>query len=187
MGILSRKPLQVVGAMAVLLSATAASFYVTFRAIPETRTPSRSQRVDFNAINRDAPKHLVKGWAGSEDWGTWSIGQTASVRFPLDSPSLDNVVVKLSYRKFNSKQSITWATPDGQKPVAQTTGGKGSLVVEFRFEKDAVNRAKEIVLVALVDPLVNPKSIGQGVDDRLLGVGIEWAEIGWKPEYVYDK
>lgn len=187
MGILSRKPVQVVGAMVVLLCATAASFYITFRAIPETRMPSRSQRVDFNASSRDTAKHLVKGWSSSESWGTWSIGQTAVVRFPLDSPTLENVTVKLSYRKFNPKQTITWTTDSGQKPVGKTSGGKGAEVVEFRFEKDAVNRTKEIVLVAVIDPPVSPKSVGKSTDDRPLGAGIEWAEIGWKPEYIYEK
>ena len=56
-------------------------------------------------------------------------------------------------------------------------------VVEFRFEKDTVNRAKEIVLVANVDLPMSPKSVGLGSDERLLGAGVEWAEIGWRPEF----
>ncbi len=187
MRIMSWKPMQAIGATAVLLGATAASFYITFRAIPEARAPARNQRLDFNAGNRDTAKYLVKGWSAAEGWGTWSIGPTAAVRIALDAPTLENVTVKLSYRKFNAKQAITWATPGGQKPVAKSTGGKGSEVVEFRFEKDAVNRAKEIVLVAVVDPPVSPKSVGQGADDRPLGLGLEWAEIAWKPEYIYEK
>ncbi len=180
------RPVRIIGGVIVLLSTIAASFYITFRSLPEAHAPSLTQRVIFNASNRNVAHHLVKGWGSPEGWGTWSTGETATMRFPLDAPTLENVSVRVSYKKFNPKQSVRWTTPNGQKPVATSAGGKGFEIIEFRFEKDAVNRAKEIVLVASVDMPMSPKSVGLGSDERRLGAGVEWAEIGWRPEFVYE-
>lgn len=181
------RPVRIIGAAIVLFGTIAASFYITFRAFPEAHAPSLTQRVVFNASNRHVAKHLVKGWSSPEGWGTWSIGGTATMRFVLDAPTLENVSVRVSYKKLAPTQSIRWTTPGGQKPFATTAGGKGFEVVEFRFEKDAVNRAKEIVLVTIVDLPMSPKSVGLGSDERLLGAGVEWAEIGWRPEFIYER
>lgn len=179
--------MRTIGAVIVLLGTVAASFYVTFKSLPEDHEPSLTQRVVFNASNRHVGNHLVRGWGSPEGWGSWSIGETATLRFPLDAPTLGNVSVRVSFKKFNPKQSIRWRTQSGQKPVATIAGGKGFEVVEFRFEKDAVNRAKEIVLVASVDLPMSPKSVGLGSDERLLGAGVEWAEISWRPEFIYER
>jgi hypothetical protein len=120
---------------------------------------------------------LVEGWSNPEEWGTWSIAKSCTLRFAMRSASPRRARINLACRAFVS---------DGN-PVLRVTARVGNGTpqdLEFSTESFAGVRALELEPAAIAADgtltvsfaLTNPRSpadLALGPDVRPLGIGIE--------------
>jgi FkbM family methyltransferase len=125
-------------------------------------------RIDFTKAS--SRPHLHRAWHGPEPWGQWS-GRDAQVKFTLQQPQpLRLRLLATTYKaqpilvRFN-KRDVT---------VLESHGEDAELF-ELDLPPDVVAETNTLHLV--MPEAKSPASLGEGDDNRPLGVGIVWMEF----------
>jgi hypothetical protein len=120
---------------------------------------------------------LVRGWGAPEEWGTWSVGKQASLKFAIATDQDFPLKADLSYRSFVPHADCTlrvicrtdrvevdsWAcTPATWTGVRHLTLPPGSLGPDGA-----------VTLEFVISEPRSPTELGLSPDSRLLGIGIE--------------
>ena len=150
--------------------------YTTFKrqvVLDEQYAPAIGKVIAFNSPNTQC--FLKQGWGGNEDWGVWSVGNEAKLRLRMPPGKPQSLVLDL--RAFigpqQTNQVLEW----------KIDGGAIQKSVLTQFERNLIKipippsaYGKDWIDVSFKIPnAISPKALGQGVDDRLLGIGLKQA------------
>ena len=150
--------------------------YTTFKrqvVLDEQYAPTIGKVIAFNSPNTQC--FLKQGWGGNEDWGVWSVGNEAKLRLRMPPGKPQSLVLDL--RAFigpqQTNQVLEW----------QIDGGAIQKSVLTQFERNLIKipippsaYGKDWIDVSFKIPnAISPKALGQGADDRLLGIGLKQA------------
>ena len=150
--------------------------YTTFKrqvVLDEQYAPAIGKVIAFNSPNTQC--FLKQGWGGNEDWGVWSVGNEAKLRLRMPPGKPQSLVLDL--RAFigpqQTNQVLEW----------QIDGGAIQKSVLTQFERNLIKipippsaYGKDWIDVSFKIPnAISPKALGQGADDRLLGIGLKQA------------
>jgi hypothetical protein len=160
---------------------TIAAIYRRRGDLPIVRKPLLHERIDFSANGVGRPflldlgrsPYIGWGWSNPETWGTWSDGEKARIAMllpedkNLHSLTLEAITItspkhpeqKIEILVNGAKQKdVLLSGKEVQKiniPVPKLHQHDGYLLIEFHFPDRK-----------------SPKELGQGVDERKLGLGI---------------
>ena len=150
--------------------------YTTFKrqvVLDEQYAPAIGKVIAFNSPNTQC--FLKQGWGGNENWGVWSVRNEAKLRLRMPPGKPQSLVLDL--RAFigpqQTNQVLEW----------QIDGGAIQKNVLTQFERNLIKipippsaYGKDWIDVSFKIPnAISPKALGQGVDDRLLGIGLKQA------------
>ncbi len=124
---------------------------------------------------------LVEGWSEVEEWGTWSVAKTCSIRFSLGDAAARPLRIAIGSRQFVTASHLRLV-------VRCLVNGRAAAECVFAFGEPA--EPMEIVLergalrhdglVDLTFELTEPRSpadLNISSDVRPLGIGLEWMRI----------
>ena len=123
------------------------------------------------------PFALCGTWSKPEIWGTWSDGDLAKIFIPFNSMQAKaiNITLQAFVNGKHPEQKIEY-TIDGRKYKALTlkqfSGNQIVIPVDDSMRADGY----ALVEFKLLNP-ASPKSLGQGVDSRELGIGVTNLEV----------
>jgi len=110
-----------------------------------------------------------------ESWGSWSTGKTVTLNFAQPLPK--SMTVRISANGFHSNFGKDFVmVVGGQRKTFQLAHKRQER--NFEFETDGTVRS---LTIEVPNP-VSPKSLGQGSDERELGLALSNIEIGARPE-----
>ena len=150
--------------------------YTTFKrqvVLDEQYAPAIGKVIAFNSPNTQC--FLKQGWGGNENWGVWSVRNEAKLRLRMPPGKPQSLVLDL--RAFigpqQTNQVLEW----------QIDGGAIQKNVLTQFERNLIKipippsaYGKDWIDVSFKIPnAISPKALGQGADDRLLGIGLKQA------------
>jgi hypothetical protein len=131
----------------------------------------KGQLIPFSKESGNADLFLLDSWGHAEDWGVWTIGESARILLPLPENGANRI--ELEFNAFvghgHPHQEIELSLADH--------------ILAQRFEKPFGNRVeitipsstKSVGYIELIIKIINPvspASLGIVNDDRRLGVGL---------------
>lgn len=117
-----------------------------------------------------------EGWSNPEKWGTWTIGNEASLLFRLDKPPKKDVEFLVEMIAFvrPALPLQTVSVSANEKPVDDWVYNWGDKRSVFRaviplevIEPDGFNR-----IDFLIPNAKSPSALGESKDRRVLGIGV---------------
>lgn len=131
------------------------------------------ETVYFGSKNNPRSKYLRRGWAFSEEWGTWSSEREADLVLPTPLKAHPHVLV------INARAFIGGALNVQEVGVRVNGVSRGTFKLT-KFEGNSIevklsdaDVQKGYVEVALkFSNAISPRALGIGHDDRLLAIGI---------------
>lgn len=156
----------------------------------ELQPPKINQKISFakNEIgifylygNKNPPinwEHWIsKEWQIPEDWGTWSNGQEATLRLPINDTDISKLIIKL--RAFispkNPSQNVQlWINGRKIKEIEISN----SVGQEFQIDlpKDLNKEDGLRITLKGLSPQ-SPKKLGLSQDDRQIAIGLESIQL----------
>ncbi len=132
--------------------------------------PAGGRRLDFAGPLAPALRRSA-GLSGAEPWGRWSDGALVELEFAAPLPP--RLLLRLKGRAFgpNAGQDVV-ARVGGAERRLRLAAQEGELAVQFD------NAGGETLLTLRVPRPTSPKSLGQGDDGRLLGIGLSGIDLG---------
>lgn len=139
------------------------------------------QSVAFNSSGKGRGM-LTQGWSNTEAWGTWSIGDDASIEFYLDPAELFTQGYRLEIK---TRLYVNPAHPqqDVETFFNERSIGKQNLkhpkttqTLSYLIPADVITAGLNRLSFKLNTP-VSPKSLGLGQDNRRLGIGLHTLKI----------
>jgi hypothetical protein len=145
------------------------------------RTYRLDDVVDFSASGQ-SNAYKVRGWSGSEGWGTWTEGEAARLELLLDIPAASDLMLMVEGNAYinakhpqqrvevrvNGELIETWIFQDGNDVREQRATVPAAVA----------NRAKPMVVeFRLLEPM-SPMALGLSGDYRILGLGFRRLVIG---------
>ena len=135
------------------------------------------------ARDQSGTEWLESGWSAPETWGVWSLGNSSTLKVKV-APGLasDRGSLKIKLRSF-----VTAANPE--QKVGISVGGAPTQWIRFEFPGGIQQNVELPLAGASYGPgpslqvrfempqAVSPKAVGASMDPRVLGVGIESAEL----------
>jgi len=117
----------------------------------------------------------AEGLSGAEHWGRWSDAKQVVLHFNEPLPKRLNVTLQARAFADNTEKEFTMRVGDEVVPFRLSWGDQQ---VGMRFKTDGTQRT----LTIDVPHPVSPKELGQGGDERKLGIGLVKIEIGTSGE-----
>jgi hypothetical protein len=165
---------------------TIAAIYRRRGDLPLVRKPLMHERIDFSANGVGRPylldlgrsSYIGWGWSNPESWGTWSDGEKARIAmllpndknvqtlsleviaFTTSSNPSQSVEISINGKHVEKKLLTGNLTQEIIIPVPKITANDGFILIEFKFPDR-----------------ISPKELGQGADQRKLGIGIIGAKF----------
>jgi hypothetical protein len=132
------------------------------------------------------PKLFLSGWSKPEHWGTWTDGARAKLRWSLDHrPAADiHASVKgIIYPSvFSKRQSIKVVVNNTPVAVLEKNASGELYGGNFSIPNSVAVAQTPMRIEFVIDKPVSPRSLGEGDDDRKLGLGLESIELAYQSE-----
>lgn len=125
------------------------------------------------------PAPFESGWSRPEDWGTWSDGGEAIIRFPENQWNGASRV-KISGRAFLSETHLsqTFEAEVNGVFVGRLQVSYGNSEFEWELDTQAANKTSgEAVVTIRIADAKSPFELGLSSDTRKLGIGLHSIEI----------
>lgn len=127
-------------------------------------------------------KHYIKmpGWSFVEPWGIWSDGKESALEFPL-APSLQNRALNICIQLMpfvapgHPLQKVEFYV-NGALIKTQAFDRSGSQFADLAVPAHINHQTDLKIQLRYFNPIA-PKSVGVGIDARLLAIGIESINI----------
>ncbi len=122
----------------------------------------------------NARAYLLEGWSSPEPWGTWSVGDDASICLPLEKPLGGAATLTVLLQPFvNPKHPVAKAQVlyFGAQIAEWTFDCPGSVEKQIALPRELVSSDRNPVFVFRVQNPVSPLEIGLSTDPRPLGLG----------------
>jgi hypothetical protein len=141
--------------------------------ISNERLTRIGERIDFSRFGKYSKVYLDSGWSVPENWGVWSQDKKASITLPLPAQTPKKLIIDAQAFIGGSQTS-----QDVEILVNGVPQAKATLNKRFGNEIDvllpaSVLNSEKLKLDFLFQSAVSPKSLGIGIDERPLGIGLE--------------
>lgn len=146
-----------------------------FKYYPDNPLPpiQAGEKLNFVQLNSSL-EYLTRGWQESEEWGSWSSGKNAELRFPLGSNRPQQA--ELSFRAL-----VTTALP--AQRIEVLVNGKLSQVVQYKqaYGNTLVipvpKEGSEMKINLRLPNAAKPIDLGINKDVRQIAIGLESAQF----------
>jgi hypothetical protein len=188
LAIADRLSLAVAIAVGVLVGA-GVGLWVIPDSIATVNSAKRLISLNF-AVGSPDIQLLKSGWSDPEPWGTWSIGRRAEIGLSIKDQSAD-VMITL--------EGVAFLPPplDPQEVKVEANGvpigemifstNNKELPHQFKVPRAVIARSQGYVVLAFVFPrTLSPADVGQGADNRKLGIGLrklKFLDARFPPRY----
>lgn len=122
--------------------------------------------LDFKFSDNNVDEYTIRGFGGHEEWGTWTDGHVAVMRFSITS-SCEEILGIINGIVFNDEQKI--GIYINNKEVFSNDGFTGG-TIEFTFDNPGENSPIELRIE--LPNAISPADLGSS-DTRVLGLGIQ--------------
>ena len=132
--------------------------------------------IRFTRSTNAAQLFLLDSWGFEEDWGVWTVGESASIVLPIPNNATKlnleiNAFISHLHRtqeieilsNYQALQKISLIKPYGNK-------------IQIMLDKKTIANSYIQIQLKLLNP-ISPKSLGMSNDDRRLGVGLVSAKF----------
>ncbi len=124
---------------------------------------------------------LRKGWSAPESWGTWSEGPLAELDWPLRDQPLSDLSMWIDgriYPFFEEPAQSVRVLVNGTYVATLTRNFEGGLYgAKFKIPLAVATARKPMRVTFEIARPTSPKSLANGSDTRLLGIGLKSIEI----------
>jgi hypothetical protein len=137
------------------------------------------EKIDFTSTG-DTARYRGTGWANPESWGIWTVGNTAELSFGLSAAPQD-LLLDLDTQGFPTADGVQAATVLANDMKVGTLSYDTKTLFQqstFKIPAEIVRNGGGVLRVTLaVEKPTSPKSLGQSVDTRELGIGLHWMKL----------
>jgi hypothetical protein len=142
-------------------------------AISNDRLTRLGERIDLSRFGKYSKVYLGGGWSVPENWGVWSLDKKASLTFPLPAQTPKKLIIDAQAFIGGSQTSQeVEILVNGVPQVKVNLNKRFGNEIEVPLPAYALNSEK-LKLDFLFPTAVSPKSLGIGIDDRPLGIGLQ--------------
>jgi hypothetical protein len=139
--------------------------------------PILAQRNYTYFFNEFAEAPNGKGWSLPEQWGTWTEGNSAFVRFNMSNFKNSDVEMVIDAQAYLEKKNTSQiATVFGNGHFIGKMSfsvDKNSGVRLMKIPRDVINQGNGVLIIEfLIDKPVSPREMGISTDSRKLGLGL---------------
>lgn len=115
---------------------------------------------------------FTSGWSSPEGWGIWSNGPRSQLRIKLTAQPDGDVRLYLAMHGYSRSDHQTVAISSRGIPITTLTAATGAdLPYTITVPNRLVANGEILLDLTMQDP-VSPKDLGQGLDERVLGIGL---------------
>ena len=142
-------------------------------AVSNERLTRLGERIDLSRFGKYSKLYLGGGWSVPENWGVWSLDKKASLTLPLPAQAPTKLIIDAQAFIGGSQNSQdVEILINGVPQVKVTLNKRFGNEIEVPLSASALNSEK-LKLDFLFPTAVSPKSLGIGIDERPLGIGLE--------------
>jgi hypothetical protein len=142
-------------------------------AVSNERLTRLGERIDLSRFGKYSKVYLEGGWSVPENWGVWSLDKRASLSLPLPAQTPKKLIIDAQAFIGGSQTSQDIEILINGVPQVKTTLNKRfGNEIEVPLSSSALNSEK-LKLDFLFPTAVSPKTLGVGIDERPLGMGLE--------------
>ena len=141
------------------------------------------RRADFVQGSVDLP-HLYENWSHSEDWGTWSLGSSSSVFFPISTPTAPAYRLEMEFHAYASGSDdcplVGVEINESSTFSERLCGGQvgdGGMPIAFAISRESIEAHDGVLIRFRTPDAKSPASTGASGDGRELGVGLKWMRL----------
>jgi chemotaxis protein MotB len=140
------------------------------------------QRLRFTA-DKPTDAYLRSGWSWREHWGVWSVGSLATIVVPVENvdPAVAyNVRLGLvAYVPPEAPERVVSADIGGVEVARWTfVGPRNGYEETIRLPPGTLKPGEPLRINFHIEKPLSPKSLGGSNDDRAIGLGLSWLQIG---------
>jgi hypothetical protein len=134
--------------------------------------------ISFSSMQNENVKFLGSGWSAPEDWGTWSNGKDAEIILPSLVYVAQKIYLTINIYNPNNEKKIFYVTLDKEKPLEFYLSDNLPQTIVLTIPERKSDSENQFLKIYLHAPeAISPASIGKGLDQRNLGIGIISATI----------
>jgi len=131
------------------------------------------ERIDLSRFGKYSKVYLGGGWSVPENWGVWSLNKKASITLPLPAQTPKKLIIDAQAFIGGSQTSQDVEILVNGVPQAKATLNKRfGNEIEVLLTASVLN-SENLKVDFLFQSAVSPKSLGIGIDERPLGIGLE--------------
>jgi hypothetical protein len=128
-------------------------------------------------FNSNHTHPLGTGWGAPEEWGTWTVGKTATLNLPINLSGKQSVKMYLTANSFlganHQTQSVDVLFNKNWIGKIQFTSTSNAKTRIFEIPIKLLKKSGETInLEFIVENPVSPSSLGISDDPRELGMGL---------------
>jgi hypothetical protein len=142
-------------------------------AVSNERLTRLGERIDLSRFGKYSKVYLGDSWSVPENWGVWSLDKKASLSLPLPAQTPKKLIIDAQAFIGGSQTSQdVEILVNGVPQVKVTLNKRFGNEIEVPLSSSALNSEK-LKLDFLFPTAVSPKTLGIGIDERPLGIGLE--------------
>lgn len=142
---------------------------------PEVKFYSVGDRISFLGKETDA-EYMGMGWAGPEDWGTWTSGSSAKLHFTLDALPARDLEGEIRFRPAlfpGAPPMRVDVIANGDTVSKWTLTNTGGQTKTFQVPRYLIKESRRLELNFSVLNPNSPKDYKNVTDSRKLGLGVQ--------------
>lgn len=142
-------------------------------AISNDRLTRIGEPIDLSRFGKYSRVYLGRGWSVPENWGVWSLDKRASLTLPLPAQTPKKLIIDAQAFIGGSQTSQdVEILVNGVPQVKVTLNKRFGNKIEVPLPASVLNSEK-LKVDFLFSTAVSPKTLGIGIDERPLGIGLE--------------
>ena len=142
-------------------------------AISNDRLTRIGERIDLSRFGKYSRVYLGGGWSVPENWGVWSLDKQASLTLPLPASTPKKLIIDTQafIGGVQSSQDVEiWI--NGASQAKATLNKRFGNEIEVPLPA-AVLKSERLKVDFVFPTAVSPKTLGIGIDERPLALGLE--------------
>ena len=141
--------------------------------ISNERLTRIGERIDFSRFGKYSKVYLDSGWSVPENWGVWSQDKKASVTLPLPAQTPKKLIIDAQAfiggsQTLQDVEILINGVPQAKATLSKRFGNE----IEVLLPTSILN-SERLKVDFLFQSAVSPKTLGIGIDERPLAIGLE--------------
>jgi hypothetical protein len=142
-------------------------------AVSNERLTRLGEHIDLSRFGKYPKVYLGGGWSVPENWGVWSLDKRASLTLPLPAQTPKKLIINAQVFIGGSQTSQDIEIlVNGVPQVKATLKKRFGNEIEVPLPASVLN-SERLKVDFLFPTAVSPKTLGIGIDERPLGIGLE--------------